>query len=158
MTIISDVFWLTLVVQLLGAYFASLQFKSRNISCWSVQRAGITTSANITRQHHPPTHTHTLDYCQSEDVVLPEIQVGHHLTKEILAVEVTLKNGAERAGGSEGRGRSIGEKGEGREGGRGKGGGEGVGRGGRGKGRAAGKRDRRRGRRGRGKGGEERGE
>lgn len=104
MTIISDVSWLTLVVQLLGAYFASLQFKSRNISCWSVQRARITTSAIIIRQHHPPTHTPTLDYCQSKDIVLPETQVGHHATKEILAVEVTLKKEAERAGGSEGRG------------------------------------------------------
>jgi len=43
--------------------------------------------------------------------------------KENLAVGVTLKKKTERAGGSEGSGRSVGEKGEGREGGRGKGGG-----------------------------------
>ena len=70
----------------------------------------------------PSIHTHTLDNCQSKDMALPEALVGHHLTKEVLAVGIMLKKEGggrrEREGAGPG---GVGEEGGREEGGAGKG-------------------------------------
>ena len=94
------IWWLTAVVQLVGAYLASLRSKSRNISWRPVQN-------EVVRAHtHTHTHTHrrTLDHGQSKDMSLQETLVGDDQEKEVLATGVMLQKERERGGGGRGGG------------------------------------------------------
>lgn len=93
------IWWLTAVVQLVGAYLVSLRSRSRNISWRSVQNEA------FTHTHTP--HRRTLDHGQPKDVSLPETLVGDDLEKEVLTAGVMLKREREGRGGERRRGGGV---------------------------------------------------